>query len=173
MSQELPIKLLFVCHGNICRSPIAEYYFKSQARKAGLEHCFEVSSAATSSEEIGNPVYPLAKRVLAEHGIGCRGKVAQQMTAEMYDNADLVVVMDQENIANTERLIQTDDHPKLKRLLDFVGPDNAAYSHRDVADPWYTRNFNKAWDDITVGCNALLKLLTDECNLTPEQNTSD
>jgi len=165
MGEQSKIKLLFVCHGNICRSPMAEYYFRSKVNKAGLSDYFEVASAATSSEEIGNPVYPLAKRVLAEHGIGCRGKVAQQMTSSMYDEYDYVIVMDTENLRSVEHLMRHKTLPKLSRLLDFVGSEKSAFSHRDVEDPWYTRNFSKAWDDITVGCDALLRKLVAEKGL--------
>lgn len=146
---------------------MAEYYFRSQANKAGLADCFEVASAATSSEEVGNPVYPLAKRTLAEHGIGCRGKVAQQMTAAMYDEYDYIIVMDTENLRSVEQLMRHKSLPKVFRMLDFVDADKGAFSHRDVEDPWYTRNFSKAWDDITVGCNALMSRLVAENELTP------
>ncbi|MBP5516008.1 MAG: low molecular weight phosphotyrosine protein phosphatase [Bacteroidales bacterium] len=148
--------VLFVCHGNICRSPMAEYIFRRMVERAGLSECISVSSAATSREEIGNPVYPLAKRMLATHGIGCRDKVAQQMTRQMYLDSDYVIVMDTENIGGVEKILRHHADSRLHRLLDFVYDADGTPLSRDVADPWYTRDFETAWSDIELGCNALL-----------------
>ena len=134
-------RILFVCHGNICRSPMAEFIFKRLVRRAGLEEQFEVASAATSNEEVGNPVYPMAKRTLAEHGIGCPGKTSRQITAHFFGG---------------------DPDGKLSLLLSHVDPSDEERHGRDVADPWYTRKFNIAYDDITAGCTALFEKLTIE-----------
>ena len=148
------IKILFVCHGNICRSPMAEFVMKDLVRKAGLESLFEIASAATSSEEIGNPVYPPARRMLASHGIDCSGKTARRMTRADYDRFDLLIGMDYANIRNMERLCSGDPEGKIKLLLDYAG------RHDEVADPWYTGDFQATWDDVTEGCASLLARLT-------------
>ena len=148
------IKILFVCHGNICRSPMAEFVMKDLVRKAGLESRFEIASAATSSEEIGNPVYPPARRMLASHGIDCSGKTARRMTRADYDRFDLLIGMDYANIRNMERLCSGDPEGKIKLLLDYAG------RHDEVADPWYTGDFQATWDDVTEGCASLLARLT-------------
>ncbi len=154
--------VLFVCHGNICRSPMAEFYFRRLVEEAGLGDKIEVQSAAVSDEEEGNPVYPLAKRTLAQHGIGCKGKVSQVITPDMYDESDYVVCMDTSNVRIMESLLRLGKDHKAKRLLDHVQPENKAYHGRDVKDPWYTRNFDQAWDDITTGCEALLEIVRAE-----------
>ncbi len=171
MAKPSKIKLLFVCHGNICRSPMAEFYFRSLVRKCGLADSFEVASAATSSEELGNPVYPLAKRTLAEHGIGCQGKVAQQLTPAMYDEYDYLLAMDGENLRNIERIMRCKTLPKVARLLDFVSVEHGG--QRDVADPWYTRDFAQAWSDIATGCNALLRHLAAENGIAIKDAEND
>ena len=153
-------KILFVCHGNICRSPMAEFVFKRLVRRAGLEDAFEVASAATSDEEVGNPVYPLAKRTLAEHGIGCPGKTARQLTPDDYDRYDMLIGMDGANHRNMELLFGGDPEGKLSLLLDHTPESDTKHHGRDVADPWYTRKFNIAWDDISTGCAALFDKLT-------------
>ncbi len=158
MNLTTKLSVLFVCHGNICRSPMAEFFFRRQVSRAGLMDFIDVSSAGISNEEAGNPVYPLAKRILATHGIGCRDKVACQMTRKMYDESDYVVVMDSSNLAGVRKLVPQGDKTKLSRLLDFVKSDDPAFN-RDIADPWYTRDFEKAWEDITLGCNSLLEYL--------------
>ena len=146
-------KILFVCHGNICRSPMAEFIMKDMVKKAGHEDWFSIASAATSTEEIGNPVYPDARRKLAEHGIGCAGKTARQLTAEDYKRYDLLVGMDQANLRNMRRICGGDPDGKLHLLLEYAGREG------DVADPWYTRNFDEAWQDIEAGCRGLLDRL--------------
>ena len=148
------IKLLFVCHGNICRSPMAEFVMKDMVKKAGLADQFEIASAATSTEELGNPVYPPARRKLLEHGIRCDGKRARQMTLADYRNYDLLIGMDNWNIRNMTRMCGGDREGKIRMLLDYTG-----YS-RSVADPWYTGDFDATWDDVTEGCRALLEHLT-------------
>lgn len=153
-------KILFVCHGNICRSPMAEFVFKRLVRRAGLEDAFEVASAATSDEEVGNPVYPLAKRTLAEHGIGCPGKTARQLTPDDYDRYDMLIGMDGANLRNMKLLFGGDPEGKLSLLLDHTPESDTKHHGRDVSDPWYTRKFNIAWDDISTGCSALFDKLT-------------
>ncbi len=150
--------VIFVCHGNICRSPMAEFILRRLANQASLADCLEIASAATSDEETGNPVYPLAKRVLATHGIGCRLKTAQRLTPEMYDRYDLVVGMDARNIENIKLLTGNRLTEKLHLLLDFL-PDDSPDHGRDIADPWYTRDFERAYSDILMGCNALVEHL--------------
>jgi protein-tyrosine phosphatase len=147
------IKILFVCHGNICRSPMAEFVMKKLVSEAGLSDKFEIESAATSTEEIGNPVYPPAKRKLAEHGIGCAGKTARQMNKGDYKKFDLLIGMDSANIRNMTRICGGDPEDKIKLLLKYAG------LNRDVADPWYTGDFDATWNDVTKGCKALLETL--------------
>ena len=144
-------KILFVCHGNICRSPMAEFVMKKMVKDAGREAQFEIASAATSTEEIGNPVYPPARRILAEHGIGCAGKTARQMTRQDYDYFDQIIAMDRNNLRNLKRMFGEDTQHKISLLMD--------YTHRpgDVADPWYTGDFEATWRDVWDGCEGLLK----------------
>ena len=149
-------KILFVCHGNICRSPMAEFVMKDLVRKAGLEDDFSIASAATSTEEIGNPVYPPARRKLAEHGIGCAGKTARQLRREDYDRYDLLIGMDGTNLRNMRRICGGDPVGKLSLLLDWTGRPG------DVADPWYTGDFEATWRDVAAGCAALLAYLSKE-----------
>ena len=153
-------RILFVCHGNICRSPMAEFIFKRLVRRAGLEEEYEVASAATSAEEVGNPVYPLAKRTLAEHGIGCPGKTARQLTPDDYGRYDMLIGMDGQNLTNMKILFGGDPEEKLSLLLDHTPESDTKHHGRDVSDPWYTRKFNIAWDDINTGCTALFEKLT-------------
>ncbi len=147
-------RILFVCHGNICRSPMAEFIMKKLVAGAGVGDKFEIASAATSSEEIGNSVYPPARRMLASHGIGCEGKTARQMTAADYDRYDLLIGMDNRNIRNMQRLCGGDPEGKMHLLLDY------AKRHGEVADPWYTGNFDATWRDCLEGCTGLLDSLT-------------
>ena len=128
-------KILFVCHGNICRSPMAEFVMKDLVQKAGLADHFYIESAATSTEEIGNEVYPPAKRKLAEHGISCKGKTARQMTRSDYQRFDLLIGMDDWNIRNMTRIAGGDPEGKIHKLLDYT------VRKGDVADPWYTGDF--------------------------------
>ena len=146
-------KILFVCHGNICRSPMAEFVMKRLVSDAGLSDEFEIASAATSTEELGNPVYPPARRKLAEHGIGCEGKTARQLTRSDYQHYDLLIGMDYYNIRNMTRMCGGDPDGKIKMLLDYTDRPG------DVADPWYTGNFDATWRDCLEGCTALLEAL--------------
>ena len=175
----MKIKILFVCHGNICRSPMAEFVMKKLVRDlpadsplADVE--FEIASAATSTEEIGNPVYPPARRMLATHGIDCSGKTARQMTARDYEYYDYIVLMDRNNLRNLRWILPADvyaretggagiptknpagvssrnhENRKVSLLMAWVGKS------RDVADPWYTGDFVATWDDVNEGCKAML-----------------
>ena len=146
-------RILFVCHGNICRSPMGEFIMKNLVKSAGLETEFDIASAATSSEETGHPVYPAARRKLAEYGIGCAGKTARQLTAEDYNRYDLLIGMDQANLRNMRRICGGDPDGKIGLLLDYAGRSE------DVADPWYTGDFDAAWRDIDAGCRGLLDRL--------------
>ncbi|MBR1385129.1 MAG: low molecular weight phosphotyrosine protein phosphatase [Ruminococcus sp.] len=145
------VKILFVCHGNICRSPMAEFIMKDLVRQAGAEEEFFIASAATSTEEIGNPVYPPAAKELARHGLGCKGKRAVQVTRSDYGRYDLLIVMDSYNLRNLRRIIPEDPEGKIHRLLEFAGRGD------DVDDPWYTRDFETAYSEIREGCEALLR----------------
>lgn len=151
------IKILFVCHGNICRSPMAEFILKDMVEKQGRADEFYIESAATSTEEIwhgvGNPVYPPARDILAKHGISCEGKRARQVKYEDYDKFDLLIAMDSNNIRNLRKLIPEDTKGKVHLMMEYAG------QKRDVADPWYTGNFQKTWDDIYLACGQLLKNL--------------
>lgn len=140
--------ILFVCHGNICRSPMAEFVMRDMVRRAGLAREIAVASAATSAEEIGNPVYPPARRKLLEHGIDPAGKRAVQLRPGDYGRWDLLVGMDGANLRNMRRICGGDPQGKIRPLLD-----------RDVADPWYTGDFEAAWRDVNEGCRALLDLI--------------
>ncbi len=141
---------------------MAEFVMKKFVRTAGLEEAFEIASAGASDEEEGNPVYPLAKRALAEHGIGCPGKTARRLTPEDYGRWDMIVGMDAQNLLNMRRLFGGDPEGKLSLLLDHTPESDTRHHHRDVSDPWYTRKFNIAWDDIYTGCKALFEKLKDE-----------
>ena len=149
-------KILFICHGNICRSPMAEFVMKDMVKKAGRAAQFEIASAATSTEEIGNPVYPPAKMILAEHGIDCAGKRARQLARRDYEDYDMLIGMDAANLRNMGRICGGDPDGKLSLLMDYTPHPG------DVADPWYTRDFQATWRDIEEGCRGLLdKLLKD------------
>ena len=145
------MKIMFVCHGNICRSPMAEFIFRKMCYEGGLTG-IEIASAATSSEEIyngvGNPVYPQARQQLEKRGIDCGGKRAVQLTREDYNHYDIFIGMDNNNIRNIHRIFGGDPDNKVCRLLDYVGGG-------EVADPWYTGGFELAYNDIERGCRAL------------------
>ena len=144
-------KVLFVCLGNICRSPMAEFVFKDMLHKRGLsKHC-HVESAATSFEEVGNPVHPGTRRVLAEHGISCAGKTARRMTAQDYREYDYLIGMDSGNIRSMRTICGGDPDGKIRKLLDFCGDPS------DVADPWYTGDFQATWRDVNRGLEALME----------------
>lgn len=146
-------KLLFVCHGNICRSPMAEFVMKHLVDAQGRSDQFEIASAATSTEEIGNPVYPPARRKLAEHGIRCDGKIARQMTRADYRHYDYIIAMDRNNLRNLKRIIGEDIDGKISLLMDYTDRPG------DVADPWYTGDFEATWRDVLEGCSKLLETL--------------
>ena len=144
-------RILFICHGNICRSPMAEFIMKDLVQKAGRKDEFYIESAATSTEELGNEVYPPAKRKLAEHGISCKGKTARQITRADYNRFDMLIGMDDWNLRNMKRFWPEDSEGKIFKLMDFTNRPG------DVADPWYTGDFEATWRDCLEGCEALLR----------------
>ncbi len=150
----MDMRIMFVCHGNICRSPMAEFIFKDLVKKQGMAEKFVVASSATSTEEIwngiGNPVYPPAKAELAKHGLSCNGKHAVQLQKSDYDKYDLLVGMDSANIRNMLCIFGGDPDGKIHKLMDYT------YRGGDVADPWYSGRFDVAYRDIFEGCTALL-----------------
>lgn len=146
-------RILFVCLGNICRSPMAEYVMKKLVKEAGREDEFEIASAATSTEELGNPVYPPARRELAKHGISCAGHAARQMTRADYDYYDYLVCMEPYNIRNMTRITGGDPDGKIRLLMSFAGSDEA------IDDPWYTGRFAEVYGQILRGCRGMLKEL--------------
>ena len=150
------IRVLFICHGNICRSPMAEFLMKELVRQAGQAEAFCIASAATSAEELGNPVYPPVRRKLAEHGIDCTGKTARQLTRRDYEDWDLLIGMDHANIRNMRRICGGDPEEKIHLMLDYAGR-----SGQEVADPWYTGDFEATWQDVLSGCRGLLAAVTD------------
>ena len=185
-------KILFVCHGNICRSPMAEYVMKDLVKKAGVENEFRIASAATSREEIGNPVYPPARRKLAEHGISCDGHAARQLRNSDYEEYDLLIGMDKANLHNMYRICGGDFNDKMHLLMEYAGrrkgpPHNPSEAGRvgrgearersefspqaeteksglcfdEVADPWYTGDFEATWQDVLSGCQGLLAAVTE------------
>ncbi len=151
------IKILFICHGNICRSPMAEFILKDMVHKQHRADNFRISSAATSTEEIwngiGNPVYPPARAKLAEHGINCDGKRAVQLTRADYAKYDFLIGMDSANIRNMGRILGGDPEGKVFKLLSFAGME------QDISDPWYSGDFDRAYRDIELGCRFLLEYL--------------
>lgn len=147
------IRIMFVCHGNICRSPMAEFVMKKLVKDAGMEDDFLILSSATSTEEIGNPVYPPARSELMKHGISCTGKYAVQLKKSDYDKYDMFIGMDSANIRNMRRIFDNDKNNKVSKLLSFAGRSD------DVADPWYTGDFKTTYNDILEGCTALLEKL--------------
>ena len=147
-------KILFCCHGNICRSPMAEFVMKRLVKEAGLEEKFYIESAACTREELGNPVYPPARRKLAEHGIDCTGKTARLLTRGDYTRFDLWIGMDGENLWDMRRICGGDPEKKLHLLMEYAGRPGT-----EVADPWYTRDFDATWRDVEDGCRGLLESL--------------
>ena len=150
------IKVLFICHGNICRSPMAEFILKDMVSTRGIADQFDIASAATSREELGNPIYPPARRKLTEHGISCNCHAARQLTNQDYDEYDLLIGMDQANLRDMYRICGGDYAEKMSLLMDHIArPGN-------VADPWYTEDFVTTWRDVLEGCQGLLKEFTTE-----------
>ena len=147
------IKILFVCHGNICRSPMAEFVMKDLVRRRGLEGRFEIASAGTSSEELGCPVYPPARAELARHGLSCKGKTARQLARRDYGEWDLFIGMERVNVRNMLRILGGDPEGKVRLLLSFEGSDE------EIDDPWYTGRFSEVYGQIERGCRALLDAL--------------
>ena len=150
------IKLLFICHGNICRSTMAEFVMKDMVKKAGLEEEFYIESAATSTEELGNPIYPPARRELARRGIPFEARRARQMTRADYAGFDMLVGMDDWNMRNMRRICGGDPEGKLRLLLDYTDRPG------EVADPWYTGDFSATWRDVEAGCRGLLEKICEE-----------
>ena len=142
------IRILFCCHGNICRSPMGEYVLRDMVKKAGMADRFEIASAAVSTEELGNPVYPPARQELKRHGIDCAGHRARQITRRDLDYYDRILYMDRSNERWLNRMFPGQWQEKCRPLLD-----------RDVADPWYTGDFSQTWDDICEGCQRILEEL--------------
>ena len=144
------MRILFVCHGNICRSPMAEFIMKDLVSKRGLSDDFYIESCATSTEELGNDIYPPAKRCLKAHGIPFESGSARQMTSDDYDRFDMIIAMDSWNIRNMRRFVNGDPEKKVSLMMEHCGMG------RDVADPWYTGDFERTFRDITEACGALL-----------------
>ena len=146
-------RILFVCHGNICRSPMAEFVLKDMVKKRGIAHDFFIESRATSTEEIGNGVHHGTTRKLAQYGISTAGKTAIQLRKSDYEKYDYLICMDSWNVRNTMRIIGSDKDGKVTKLLSFAGEGG------DIADPWYTGNFDETYDDVLRGCKGLLRSL--------------
>lgn len=147
------VKILFVCHGNICRSPMAEFVMKDIVKKKRVASKFEIASCATSTEAIGETVYPPAKKKLAEHNISCAGKIARQMTKADYKDYDYIIAMDRNNLRNMARFAGDDPDKKISLLMDYTNRPG------DVRDPWYTGDFEETWKDILEGCLGLFERL--------------
>ena len=148
------IKVLMVCHGNICRSPMAEFLLKDMVAKRGIASHFDIASAATSREEIGNPVHYGTRKKLAQFGISVAGKTARQMTRRDYENYDYIIAMDRNNLRNIDRIIGSDEYNKVSLLLDFAGRNG-----QSIADPWYTGDFDITYEDIKQGLDGFLEYL--------------
>lgn len=147
-------RVLFVCHGNICRSTMAEFVLKDMVEKRGVADRFAIASAATSTEEIGNPVHPGTQRMLRAHGIGgFKAKRARQLRRSDYDDYDLIIGMDEANVRNMDRMLGGDPSGKIHLLLEYAG------EHRAIVDPWYTGDFETTYRDVVAGCEGLLREL--------------
>ena len=153
------IRVLFICHGNICRSPMAEFIFKKIVSNAGISDKFYIASAAVSNEEHGNPVYPPCRKLLNEHEIDCSEKRAVQIKKSDYDKYDYILGMDHWNLKNMLRILKSDPEDKVKLLLDYSDDP------RDIADPWYTGGFDVTYSDVVEGCEAFLEYLKDKKKL--------
>lgn len=147
------IKVIFVCLGNICRSPMAEYVFKNMLKEKGIEGCFQVSSAATSYEEEGNPIYPPAKRTLALHNVPIGNHRAHRLTLKEIEESDYIIAMESRNVANILRISGGKYEDKIHKLLDFCGGG-------DIADPWYSGDFETTYNDVVRGCENFLKTIS-------------
>ena len=151
------VRIMFICHGNICRSPMAEFILKDMVKKKGIENEFFIASSATSTEEIwngrGNPVYPPAKAELKKHGISCEGKTAVQLKREDYEKYDMFICMDSMNYRNILRIFGSDKDEKVRKLMTFTSRGG------EVADPWYSRDFSTTYRDIYDGCTGILEEL--------------
>lgn len=145
--------IIFICHGNVCRSTMAEFLMKDMLKKEGLEREFSVFSRGTSTEELGNPVHPGTRRILNNLGISCDGKYARQITKEECQKADMLIIMDERNRRNLAPFLQSGQEEKVFTLLGFAGLD------RDISDPWYSHDFESTYRDVLLGCTALLKEL--------------
>ena len=155
----MKIRVLFVCLGNICRSPMAEFVFKDMVSKEGLSELFDIASAGTSAEESGNPVHPGTRKLLHSLGISTDGKRAVKMTARDYTQYDYILAMEQRNVMNIHRIVGQDPDYKVHRLLDY------SKHPRDIADPWYTGDFELTYADVYEGCKALLNAICQEHHL--------
>ena len=144
-------RILFVCHGNICRSPMAEFILKDMVEKARIADDFEIASAATSTEEIGNDIYPPAKRILDQKGVKFDSRQARQITRKDYDYYDFIIAMDENNLLNLKRMLGEDTKNKISLMMSYAG------KYRDVADPWYTGDFESTYNDLIEGCEGVLK----------------
>ena len=149
-------RILFVCHGNICRSPMAEFILKDLVEKAGIADNFEIASAATSTEEIGNDIYPPAKHILSQKGIKFESRQARQITRKDYDYYDFIIAMDENNLRNLRRMLGDDTKHKISLMMSYAG------KHRDVADPWYTGDFETTYRDLIEGCEGFLRWLKEQ-----------
>ena len=156
----MSIRVLFICHGNICRSTMAEMVLKHLVRQQNIADCFYIDSAATSREEIGNGVHYGTRRKLAEVGIPCEDHRARQVTKKDYEKFDYLIVMDSNNVRNLNRIIGSDPDGKVYKLLDFTGRPGAS-----IADPWYTGNFDETYRDVLEGCEGFLKKVSENGNL--------
>ena len=148
-------KILFVCHGNICRSTMAEFVMKYLAQRRGLGGEFYIDSAATSTEELGNDVHPGTRRKLAQVGVPCGSHRARQLRRDEYDKFDLLIGMDEANLRNMMHMLGGDPEGKIHSLLEYAGR-----SGQSIADPWYTGNFDETYEDVLDGCTGLMEWLT-------------
>ncbi|MCD8020809.1 MAG: low molecular weight phosphotyrosine protein phosphatase [Clostridiales bacterium] len=154
------INVLFICHGNICRSPMAEFIFKDMVEKRGLADNFTIESCATSTEEIGRSLHPGARAKLDQMGIPHQRRRARRLTKKDYEDFDYLLCMDEWNVRNTRRIIRKDPDDKVHMLLEYAG------QRREIADPWYTDNFDETYDDLILGCEAFLQYLKENRQLS-------